>query len=127
MTAIEPTDSGLPERIIALTRDLVLIPGTHRRPDDLDRCSRFVQNHLETVPGITVQRYTSAGIPSLVAVRSGITRPDVLLCAHLDVIDHSDAGVYRSRIEQGRIFPLSHVIPLIAAGHKNRVGTSDPL
>lgn len=88
---------------MALTRDLILIPGTHQRPPDLERCSRFVRNHLETIAGVSVQRHESAGIPSLVACPAGVDRPDILLCAHLDVIDHPDAGAYQSRIADGRI------------------------
>lgn len=91
------------ERIVALTRDLMLIPGTLSRPDDRRQCYEFVKNHLESLEHIRVREYECNGIPSLVATTPGHAEPKVLLCAHLDVIGHPDPHVYRSRIEGGRI------------------------
>lgn len=97
------SDSHLHERLIALTRDLVLIPGTEERPDDLRRAMDWLGNHLDTIPGLRVDRYESAGVPSLVAMPRDCREPDILMCGHLDVVHHADPGVYRSEVRDGRI------------------------
>jgi succinyl-diaminopimelate desuccinylase len=43
------------------------------------------------------------GHPSLLALPRNCERPEVLLCAHLDVITHPDIRFYNSRVEDGRI------------------------
>ncbi|MEO2035127.1 MAG: hypothetical protein ABGZ35_23860 [Planctomycetaceae bacterium] len=78
----------LARRLTALTRDLILIPGTDSRPDERERCFEFVQNHLDTLEGIRFQRFESNGYTSLLATPGEIDAPTVVLCGHLDVIDH---------------------------------------
>ena len=93
----------LRDRLIGLTRDLVLIPSIPSRPDDRRRCYEFVKNHIDSVPHIRVDEYDVQGFPSMVAMPVDCTVPDVLLCAHLDVITHPDISFYRSSIKDGRI------------------------
>lgn len=90
------------ERITALTRDLILIPSTHSRPEDCARCFSFIKNHLEQVPGAMVREYSSAGFGSLVATL-GSEPPEILFCGHIDVVDHADASDFKSVIDGGRI------------------------
>jgi hypothetical protein len=45
----------LRERLIALTRDLVLIPGSEERPHDLRRAVEWVRNHLESLESVEVR------------------------------------------------------------------------
>lgn len=94
------------ERIIALTRDLMLIPSTHSRPEECGKCFRFIRNHLEQVPGAVFHEYESEGFGSLVVTVEGEGEgaPDVLLCGHIDVVDHADVGDFRSEVRGGRIW-----------------------
>ena len=39
--------TDLQKKLVALTRDLILIPSDESRPDDIDRCFEFIINHLE--------------------------------------------------------------------------------
>lgn len=97
------TDSERLERIVHLTRDLMLIPGTVDRPADRERALSFVRNHLEDAPGVRVTDYQCNGTPSLVALPEGVDEPEILLSCHLDVISHPDLSMYNSRIDDDRI------------------------
>ena len=103
MTDAEDTRE-LRERLIALTRDLVLIPGTEKRPEDLRRARDWVGNHLEGIAGVEVNHFESAGVPSLLAKPPECVVPEVLLCGHLDVVHHDEPGVYQSELRGGRIW-----------------------
>ena len=94
----------LRERLISLTRDFVLIPGSAERPDELQRSIHWVRNHLESLEGITVDLYESNGLPSLVARPANDHPIDVLFCAHIDVVHHSDASTYKSELRDNRIY-----------------------
>ena len=94
----------LRERLIALTRDLVLIPGSAERPEELQRALQWVRNHLESLEGVQVDLYDSNGITSLVARPTGDAPIDVLFCAHIDVVHHADPATYRSELRDNRIY-----------------------
>ncbi|MCP5003752.1 MAG: M20/M25/M40 family metallo-hydrolase [Planctomycetes bacterium] len=96
--------TGLQRRLVALTRDLILIPSDASRPDDISRCFEFVINHVETLDNITIERYCHKGTPSMVILPKNVLKPEVLLCAHLDVITHPDTHDYGSHIADGRIY-----------------------
>jgi len=100
---IDPADHELRDRLVAMTRDLILIPSIPSRPDDRRRCYEFLKNHLEGVEGVRVEDHEEAGHPSLVALPHDLREPEVLMCAHLDVITHPDIGFYRSELRDGRI------------------------
>lgn len=97
-------DESLRDRLVALTRDLVIIPSTASRPGDRERCYQFVRNHIDAIQGIEVREYRCEGFPSLVALPTDCSKPEVLLCAHLDVVGLPDEANYQSRIEDGRIY-----------------------
>jgi len=104
MIAIEPAErERIRERLVALTRDLMLVPSIPSRPDDIRQCYNMVKNHLEALEGVRVSEYEDNGHPSLVAAPSGCERPEILMCAHLDVIAHPDLSVYKSEVRDGRI------------------------
>lgn len=94
----------LKEQLVQLTRDLVLIESTDARPDERRRCFQLIRNHLEEIPGIELLRRESHGYESLVVVPAGVSRPEVLFCGHLDVVEHPDPESYRSEISAGRIY-----------------------
>ena len=58
----------LRERLIQLTRDLVLIEITDSKPDERERCFQLFRNHFEEVKGVTIERYEKDGYESLVAL-----------------------------------------------------------
>ncbi len=93
----------LRDRLVALTRDLILLPSTESNPTAIRQCYEFVRNHLEGFEGVEIHDHENEGVPSLVALPTGNTAPDVLMVAHLDVVDHPDPAAYRSTIADGRI------------------------
>lgn len=123
----------LRERLVALTRDLMLIPGCAARPDELERCCAFVSNHVDAIADVEVRRIRHEGVPSLLALPRGIASPRVVLCGHLDVISHPDPQAYRPRVEGRRIVgpgagdmkgALAALIMLFHAFHRRRPGCS---
>lgn len=96
-------DETLKDRLVAFTRDLVIIPSTACRVDERQRCYESVRNHIDSIEGIEIREFERDGYPSLVAAPRGCVEPDVLLCAHLDVVALPDESAYRSRIVDGRI------------------------
>lgn len=93
----------LRERIVQLTRDLVLVRSTDGRPEERRRCFQLIRNHLEVIPDITIRTLESNGYESLVAMPAGISRPELLFCAHLDVVEHPALNSHESVISDGRV------------------------
>ncbi len=100
---MKQVSTDLQKRLVALTRDLILIPSDESRPEDIERCFDFIINHVESVDNITIKKHYHCNIPSLVVLPKNINQPKVLLCGHLDVITHSDNHSYRSHITDGKI------------------------
>jgi len=96
--------AALQARLVALTRDLMLIPGCASNPQDRDRCCEFVRNHLDGLDRTTVRSFEKDGFPSLLALPEGVEIPDVLFCGHLDVIDHPDTIAFRSHVAGTRLY-----------------------
>lgn len=97
-------DEALQDRLVELTRDLVIIPSTAAQPDERMRCYQFVRNHIDVIDGLEIRDYQHRGYPSLVALPQGCQVPDVLLAAHLDVIELPEDVEYRAQIVDGRIY-----------------------
>ena len=126
-------DESLRDRLVAFTRDLVIIPSTACRVDERHRCYESVRNHIDSIEGIEIQEHSSDGYPSLVALPRGCIEPDVLLCAHLDVVALPDESDYRSKIVDGRIVgpgagdmkgQLAILLELFHAFHHQHPGVS---
>ncbi|GAB5561036.1 MAG: M20/M25/M40 family metallo-hydrolase [Synoicihabitans sp.] len=101
---IEPDAAlRLRDRLVALTRDLVLMPSAEQNPTAIRQCYEFVRHHLEEFEGVEIQDFVDDGVPSLVALPASGEPADVLMVAHLDVVHHADVAAYRSVIENGRI------------------------
>ena len=86
--------------VLAKAAELIAIPSTADRPDELRRALDFV---LDLVgPGFEVERFTSRGKPSALLYRPG-PRPRfrVLLNAHLDVVP---ADTFAARREGDRLY-----------------------
>jgi succinyl-diaminopimelate desuccinylase len=104
MTATSGKSEILRNRLVELTRDLILIPSTRERPEEIERCMEFVVNHVESPAAVTVRRFNDQGSPSAVILPVGIDRPEVMLLAHLDVVARPDGTDYRSVVRDGRIY-----------------------
>lgn len=91
-------------QLVALARDLILIPSTEGRPREIKRCFEFLTNHLDGLKGVNIQRYESNGHESLVVMPDDTTEPEILLCGHLDVIEHPQEDCYHSSVQDGRIY-----------------------
>ncbi|MBF0275332.1 MAG: M20 family metallopeptidase [Nitrospinae bacterium] len=76
---------------------------TEFHPEEINRCIEFVKNHLEESDDIDIRYYSPAGVPSLVALPQGITKPNILLNAHLDVVSLAEEVPYRSFVKDGKI------------------------
>ena len=97
--------SSLPiDRLVTLTRDLIVIPSTESRPEERARCFTLIRNHLESLPGIQIREFTSGGFASMTIMPEGLKEPDILMVAHLDVIEHPHLDAYTSRLADGRIY-----------------------
>lgn len=92
------------DRLVTLTRDLVVIPSTENRPAERARCFALVRNHLESLNGISIREYDSCGYASMTVMPVGIERPEILMVAHLDVIEHPHVECYTSQLAGGRIY-----------------------
>ena len=97
-------DDDLKARLTALTRDLVIIPSTESRPSERERCFEFLHNHIDSIPGVKIDYYDVNEHRSMVVRPEGIEVPAILLCGHLDVIEHPQPNCYHSEIRDGRIY-----------------------
>ncbi|MFT5129807.1 MAG: succinyl-diaminopimelate desuccinylase [Rhodothermales bacterium] len=131
---IETEPKNLREQLIQLTRDLVMVPSSAERPDDVERALEIVRHHVDNQPGVDVQVYRSAGNPSIAAMpASSPLHCDILLCAHVDVVSHGSASIYRPEVRGDRIVgpgagdmkgQLAILIGLFRAAHERAPGLS---
>ena len=94
----------LRQRLVELTRDLILIPSTWDRPEEIDRCMEFVINHTEIPDAVTVHRFREHDVLSTVVLPKNVQKPEVMLFAHLDVVSLPEGAEYRSSIRDGRLY-----------------------
>jgi succinyl-diaminopimelate desuccinylase len=90
------------ESFLAAARELLAVPSTADRPDDLRRALDLV---LDVVgPGFTVERFESNGKPSALVYR-GSPRPRfrIILNAHLDVVP-AEPRQFRPRRDGDRLY-----------------------
>ena len=97
-------DAALRDRLVALTRDLILVPSSAAHPAEIERSLELLRIQLDTVAGVRLEEHRWEGVPALVGLPAGVANPEVLLLAHVDVVDHGNAGVYRSQVRDGRIY-----------------------
>lgn len=97
-------EGALRDRVVALTRDLILVPSSAAHPAEIERGLDLVRIQLDTVAGLRLEEHRCGDVPSLVARPAAVERPEILLLAHVDVVDHGSLGLYRSRLQDGRIY-----------------------
>jgi len=126
-------DESLGERLVSLTRDLVSIPGTEERPDDLRRALEWVGHHLDGVEGLRLEELESGGVASLLARPVGVEAPEVMMFGHVDVVHHADPRVYRTELREGCIVgpgagdmkgTVAVMVELLRVLHRERPGVS---
>lgn len=93
----------LRKRLVQTTRDLILIPSTVDRPEEIDRGMDFIINHAEISDAIKVHRYRENGAPSTVFLPDNVLQPEVLMLAHLDVVSLPVGTEYSSTLRDGKI------------------------
>lgn len=127
------THENLKSRLTSLTRDLILIPSTDSRPVERQRSFEFLRHHLDAIPGVRLDSFERNGHESLVARPEGCDAPEILLCGHVDVIEHSEPGCYHSKVENGRIIgpgsgdmkgQIAIMIELMRSVHRSGAGPS---
>ena len=126
-------DENLQGRLVRLTRDLVLIESTDSRPDERKRCFQLIKNHLEGLEHVQLIDHHCGDYDSLLALPEGVENPDVLFCAHLDVVEHPEPDSYRSELRDGRIYgpgagdmkgALAILLELFHKWHREKPGVS---
>lgn len=123
----------LTSRLLSIARDLILIQSTDGKPEERQRAFQFFLNHLQGIEGVTIKRYESGGYESLVALPRGVEYPEILLCGHLDVVEHPSEAAYVSTIKAGRLYgpgagdmkgALAILLELFLKWHYRKPGTS---
>lgn len=80
------TDQTLREDLIRLTCELIAIPSTADRPEQLQAAIDYAEQYARAVPGAHIHRTESDGKPSLIVTLRDTRRPALMLNAHLDVV-----------------------------------------
>lgn len=92
-----------PEReIIELTKDLIRIPSTNSRPDEINRCAAFIESWL-CERKIAHQRTDVKGTPAILVVPQENTAK-ILLLAHFDVVEAENDTLFDPVERDGRLF-----------------------
>jgi len=91
------------EKLVSLTRDLMLIPTTASRPAEIERGFQLIKNHLENIKTVEIKEYEDQGNPSMVVTPKGVKNPKILICAHIDVVDYPSPSAFQSKIKAGKI------------------------
>ena len=90
------------EAFLTVADELLAVPSTSDRPDDLDRVLGYVLRFVG--PGFTVERFVSNGKPSaLVYPGAQRSRFRVILNAHLDVVP-APPDQFRPRRDGTRLY-----------------------
>jgi succinyl-diaminopimelate desuccinylase len=96
-------DTTLRDELMALTSELIAIPSTEDRPDQLRAVIDYAERYARAVPGARVHRAESNGKPSLIATLRDTRAPAVMLNAHLDVVPARPEQFHAS-VRDGRIY-----------------------
>lgn len=97
------TDQALLDELTALTCELVAIPSTDDRPDQLRAAIDYAERYARAVPGARTERAESDGKPSLVVTLRDTRAPAIMLNAHLDVVP-ARPEQFQAAVRGGRIY-----------------------
>lgn len=88
--------------ILELTQDLISIPSTHSRPQELCRCCTFIEDWFKRF-NITTQLYNFDGIPSL-AILPYPSKSPVIFSSHFDVVEAENSELFTPAIKDGKLY-----------------------
>ena len=89
------------QEIGTLTKSLIQIPSVHSEPEEIVRCSEFIEDWLNGY-GIRYQRLNHEGIPSILVMPDSGKVP-VLLMSHFDVVEGNE-DLFLPYIEDGKLY-----------------------
>lgn len=96
-------DQSVLDEIVSLTCDLVAIPSTDDRPDQLRAVIDYAERYAGAIPGVHIHRAESDGKPGLVVTLRDTRSPAIIFNAHLDVVP-ARAEQYQPAVRDGRIY-----------------------
>ena len=89
------------EEIVALTQDLIRFKTMHNEPEEIKKCSAFIEAYLDRHQ-IAFSRIEHEGYPSILVMPDGHD-VKVLLMAHIDVVDATDP-LFEPVIRDGNLY-----------------------
>jgi succinyl-diaminopimelate desuccinylase len=100
------------QEILQLTKDLIRFKTMHSRPDEIRRCSDFIENFLQQCRA-PYRRLEHNGSPSILVTRPDASVP-VLLMSHIDVVDAPDE-LFEPKEKDNRVYGRGSVDDKYAA------------
>lgn len=97
------TDQMLRDDLVRLTCELIAIPSTADRPDQLQAVIDYAERYARGVPGVHIHRAESDAKPSLIVALRDTRSPAVMLNAHLDVVA-ARPDQFTAAVRDGRIY-----------------------
>jgi len=97
------TDPSLRDDLVRLTCELIAIPSTADRPDQLQAVIDYAERYARALPGVHIHRAESDAKPSLIVSLRDTRSPAVMLNAHLDVVA-ARPDQFQPSVRDGRIF-----------------------
>ncbi len=92
-----------PEReIVELTKNLIRIPSTHSRPQEINRCAAFIESWLSERK-IAYQRTDVKGTPSILVLPRDNTAK-ILFMAHFDVVEAENDTLFEPVERDGSLY-----------------------
>jgi succinyl-diaminopimelate desuccinylase len=90
-------------RVVDLLKDLILVRSTAANPEGLHHAIRLIRSHVEDIPGVRVENHQSGGLPSFVALPGSVEQAELMLVAHVDVVEAPPEHFYPV-VEDGRLY-----------------------
>ena len=97
------SDVSIRDDIVRLTSELIAIPSTDDRPDQLQAVIDYAERYARALPGVHIERAESDGKPSLIVALRDTHSPAVMLNAHLDVVA-ARPEQFNPAVRDGRIY-----------------------
>jgi len=82
--------------------ELIAIPSTHSRPQEIINCADFIGKWLDE-NNIQHERQSSGNIPTILVIPEKGSVP-VLLMSHFDVVEADDDTLFLPRVDNGRLY-----------------------
>ena len=90
------------QEVVNLTQDLIRFKTMHSQPDAIAQCIAFIEDYLRQ-HGLAFTRIEHNGYPSLLVMPGDAPTVDVLLMAHIDVVDAA-APLFEPEIRDGKLY-----------------------